>query len=138
MGLRWTEDLAVDLAEIDYQHKELFTKLESLLLAMKAGKGKTEISSLMNFLGGYVVKHFTAEERLMRICEYPGLPAHKAQHAAFIRDFSNVKKHLDTAKGNTPDSLLVNRHVGDWLIRHIGVSDKAFGGFLKEQQRRAA
>jgi len=38
MAIEWTNDLATGVSEIDYQHKELFRRINSLLDACREGK----------------------------------------------------------------------------------------------------
>ena len=42
MGMNWDNNLATGINSIDNQHKELFDRINQLLLAMKEGKAKDE------------------------------------------------------------------------------------------------
>jgi hemerythrin len=134
MDLQWTPDLSVGVDEIDDQHKELFQRLNNLRIAMSQGKGRTEIGKTVKFLEDYVVAHFATEEKRMERYEYPAFSAHKAEHEAFIKDFSNFKKKLeniDTQGGITSFLVIeMQRRLYDWLINHIGRIDKALGNYL--------
>ena len=58
---------------------------------------------------------------------------HKEQHKNFINDFLELKKQIDAEGANARSVILINRVVVDWLIKHIGVSDKKLGAFLKDK-----
>lgn len=81
MTIGWRDDLLTGVAEVDDQHKELFRRFGELLTACNQGKGGEEVLRLISFLDDYVVKHFTAEERIMRQHGYPDYLEHKQQFA---------------------------------------------------------
>lgn len=131
MAMRWTEDLATGVDEIDRQHKELFSRVNALLAAMSEGRGKEHLHTVVRFLEDYVVTHFTTEEGYMARHSYPGMAAHKAEHAAFVRDFGNLKRDFETQGASSALAIQVQRRICDWLVHHIGQSDKAFGAHLR-------
>lgn len=133
MGIKWSETLATGVTKIDEQHKELFTRVNNLLEAMSQGKGKEEIGKTIKFLGDYVVGHFSMEEALMDKENYSDKINHKAQHKAFIKEFEQIKKELETGSPSTIALIQTQRKVVDWLTNHIGVSDKKLGDFLKKK-----
>lgn len=131
MAVQWTQDLATGIEEIDNQHKELFNRINALIDACSKGKGKEELSGVLNFLADYVVMHFGAEEERMKALAYPDYEAHKKQHDGFIADFLDLKQKLEQ-KGPTVDLVIkVNHFLFDWLINHIRKMDKVLGAFLK-------
>lgn len=131
MAVKWTPDLAVGVDTIDNQHKELFNRVNQLLEASSQGKGKAEIGKILQFLGDYTVTHFGTEEKQMAQSGYGGIAAHKGEHMAFLRDFGNLTREYDQQGASTTMVIAVQRRVCDWLITHIGKSDKALGAFLK-------
>lgn len=133
MAIQWKDSLATGVQEIDNQHKELFDAINKLFDACSQGKGKEEVDKVIKFLGDYVVLHFGAEEKLQKKFSYPEYNAHKEQHEKFISDFLELKKQIDTEGANARSVILINRVVVDWLIKHIGVSDKKLGVFLKDK-----
>jgi hemerythrin len=141
MAIAWTAALAVGVEEIDSQHKELFIRLNSLLVAMREGQGKNEIAKTLKFLEDYVVEHFGAEDKLMVKYGYPiqAAQAHRKEHADFVRTFGELKTEAQSAAGAGPTFVLkLQRTVCDWLLSHIGKTDLALGQFLKTQTRGLA
>lgn len=129
----WTPALSVGITEIDDQHKELFAKINGLIDACNQGKGKATVSEVINFLGDYVVTHFSSEEKLMTKYNYPAYEAHKAQHTQFIQSFQELKERLDKEGPGIHIVVLTNRVVVDWLNQHITKTDKALGEYIKSQ-----
>ncbi|MCR4430929.1 MAG: bacteriohemerythrin [Tepidanaerobacteraceae bacterium] len=132
MAVQWTEDLATGIEEIDSQHKELFNRINALVDACSKGKGKEELTGVINFLGDYVVMHFGAEEKRMKAQGFPDYDKHKKQHDDFIGEFRDLKEKLEQ-KGPTVDLVIkVNHFLFDWLMNHIRKMDKVLGAFLKK------
>lgn len=131
MLVQWQPSLEIGVPEVDQQHKEIFNRVNALLTAMQQGKGREEVSQLINFLEKYVVTHFTAEERVMSTKGYPDYAAHRQLHAAFVADFGELKRELETRGSSSLLVIQVQRRVIDWLIQHIGKEDKRIAEFLK-------
>jgi hemerythrin len=133
MAIEWTDDLATGVGEIDEQHKELFGRVNSLLDACKAGKGKEEVEKTLDFLSSYVLEHFGTEEQMMRKHEYPNFDEHKVQHEAFIADVAKLREELSQGGAGVALIIRTNAAVVDWLLKHIRKTDKLMGGFLKSK-----
>ncbi len=131
MAIAWTPDLSVGLDQIDDQHKELFKKLDQLLEACNQGKGRVIIEELLRFLGDYVVTHFGTEEVYMDRFAYPETADHKRQHAAFIKQFVELKETFEKEGPGIHIVILTNRTVVAWLNTHIRNTDTKLGAFLK-------
>ncbi len=134
--MKWTEDLSTGIEKIDEQHKELFEKINDLVAAVRQSVCKYKISDVIKFLEDYVVFHFSEEESYMRQFNYPGYPAHKAQHEKFIANFKELKKELPKLEGGKKPgsydlSVETNQVVVDWILDHIAKVDKQLGKFLK-------
>ncbi len=136
MAMEWTAKLAVGVESIDMQHRELFERINKLMTAMQSKQGEAEVRRLVAFLGDYVVSHFTGEERLMQQQAYPDFPAHKRIHDEFMRDLARLKGDLEKQGPSAAVIVQLNRRVGDWLIDHIGRTDRALGAFLTKKNAR--
>ncbi len=135
--MEWTEDLATGNETIDTQHKELFRRINDLVLAVHHSVCKYKISDVIKFLEEYISFHFGQEEGLMQSRSYPDYKAHKAQHEKFKRNFLRLKKELIKLDGGKKPgsyglSVRTNQVVVDWIVEHIARVDKLFGEFLKK------
>ncbi|MEJ2313330.1 MAG: bacteriohemerythrin [Nitrospirota bacterium] len=134
--MQWTPALSVGIDIIDEQHKELFAKINDLVVAIKSHTCKYKIGDVVKFLEDYVVFHFGEEQRLMLRFDYPGYKHHKAQHEEFMRNIDRVKEILPTLEGGRKPgsydlSVETNQLVVDWIIEHISRVDKAgFSGII--------
>jgi len=134
--MKWTEDLSTGVELIDNQHKELFSRINDLVAAIKQHTCKYKISDVVRFLDEYIIFHFGEEERFMQKHKYPQYPRHKAQHTKFIANFNELKKELQKLEGGKKPgaydlSVETNQVVVDWILDHIVKVDKEFGAFLK-------
>ncbi len=128
---KWDESLATGVGEIDIQHQMIFLSINNFIDDCLKGKSKEAAKSMLDFLADYVVKHFLIEERYMTTYSYPEYSFHKSQHTMFQQDFVKLRGQF-IREGVTTDFMeALKQRVGDWLINHIMVVDKALGRFLK-------
>ena len=132
--MEWTEKLSVGVATIDSQHKELFKRINNLVLAIKQHRCKEEIDSTIKFLDDYARVHFSEEEKHMRETRYPGLEQQREDHKKYLAALARLKEQasLPRVQGSTYDlSATTNQVVVDWIVAHIMKIDMKFGEFLR-------
>jgi hemerythrin-like metal-binding protein len=131
--LAWDPSLAIDVPEIDAQHRSLFAQAARLDAAVRAGESSAEVEQILAFLSRYAVEHFEAEERLMREIEYPRYPGHALEHAEFRRRLATLLPHW-RAEGDSISLLLaLSGFLMRWLREHVATSDRAIGEFLRRR-----
>jgi len=136
--MEWTEDLSVGIEEIDEQHRELFSRINGLVEAIKSATCKYRIPEVIQFLEDYIVTHFSAEERYMMRFDYPDFTFHRTQHGIFMQNFIELKKELEKLEGGKKRgsyelSVTTNQVVVDWILDHIAKVDRKLGEFLKDR-----
>jgi len=136
MAVEWREHLAVGVARIDDQHKELFRRFSALMDAINQGKGPPEVLHVLNFLDDYTVTHFRDEEKTMAEYRYPHLALHREEHLQFCRDLEKLKTRITTEGFTQQNVLLTSRTLLRWLIQHICTTDKALADHMKGRARR--
>jgi hemerythrin len=122
--MEWTEELSVNIREIDDQHKKLIALINKLHDAMKAGQGKEALEGTLQELASYTVYHFQTEEKYMQKFNYPRLPSHKAEHAAFVKKVVDFQK--DFAENRLGLTLDLMNFLRDWVNHHIRETDKQY------------
>jgi hemerythrin len=115
---------------IDDQHREIFARVAALVDASRENRGREEVGRLLDFLGDYVVTHFGAEERLMADARYPGVEAHRAEHARFVREFTALRQEFQEEGPGVLFVIRVGNRVTAWIREHIYRTDRAFADFL--------
>jgi len=120
----WNPEYSVGIGSIDSQHQTLFRLAGELHAALSAGQGKAALGRILDRLVQYTATHFAHEERLMRLCDYPDLAAHKAQHAALARQVMQFQ--ADFQSGRAAITVQLMQFLRNWLDSHIRGSDQKY------------
>lgn len=125
MAFSWEHSMTTGVARIDVQHQELIRKVNGLMDAMRAGKGKDEVEKLLGFLAEYALKHFADEEAEMDRAKCPAAMTNRLAHRQFVRKFNQLRDQIKM-QGVTPTIILaVQKDLVDWVATHIrGVDTK--------------
>lgn len=117
---------------IDQEHRELIDSINRMLSACVQGGAAQEAQSALEFLGRYVQRHFSHEERLQQQYNYPDYARHKKLHDGY-RDSVRALTEEYMRVGPTPVMLnKLNSHVGVWLVNHIKREDRALAEHIKK------
>jgi hemerythrin len=133
--MEWTEKLATGIKTIDSQHKELFKRINNLVLAIKQQRCKSEIDSTLKFLDDYARIHFSEEEKHMRETNYAGLLEQQEDHKRYLAALAELKDEASRPRiqGSSYDlSATTNQVVVDWIVGHIMKLDMKFGEHLRK------
>ncbi|MFZ0137027.1 MAG: bacteriohemerythrin [Candidatus Sulfotelmatobacter sp.] len=123
----WDSSYSVNVAKCDEDHQKLFSLLNNLHGAMKAGEGREVIQRVVKDLADYTRYHFSQEEMLLSETNYPDLILHKAQHSIFVK---KVEKFQSAVKAGDLSQLEVTEFLKDWLVTHIKQADRQYSAHL--------
>jgi len=131
-------DLHLGIGELDEQHQAFFLHMVGLRKALIDGiGGRDELMKTLRFLDTFVEEHFAAEERYMRLHNYPGILVHRLDHEKFAGTIAEFKKKaLDLdARGEVMSFLAVEieHRLEKWLEGHIRTLDRRMAEFLRER-----
>ena len=129
--LEITKDMIVGIPKVDEQHRELVKMLNTAQSLGVKSFSPEETKKMLDFLGNYVVKHFSDEEALQRQSKYPKYNWHKEQHQSFIAEFGRLKQEFHANGASAKFSLSLNKSIIDWVIRHIKSADTEFGKYYQ-------
>jgi hemerythrin len=135
-ALEWTETLATGITTIDSQHRELFRRINDLVLAIKQHRCKSEIDGMIKFLDDYARVHFSEEETHMRETGYGGLEAQRGEHEKYLAALAGLKEQASLPRfqvGSYDLSATTNQVVVDWIVGHILKLDMRFAEYLKSK-----
>jgi hemerythrin len=122
--IQWDESLSVNVAAIDLQHKKLVKMINELNDAMRAGKSKTVLGSIVDGLIGYVGVHFSTEEKYFAKFNYPETGLHIQDHKTFAVKVDDFAKKFQA--GQLGLSIELMTFLSDWLGKHIKGTDKKY------------
>jgi len=132
--INWNDSFSVKVSEIDQQHKTLIAMVNELHDAMKVGKGRDVLGSIVENLIRYTSTHFALEEKYFAQYGYPEMDSHMKEHASFVQKVSEFQEGF---KGrNLTLSVEVMKFLSDWLQSHILGSDMKYSQFFKESGLR--
>jgi len=133
MGIDWNDMLSVGIETMDDEHKELFRRINALLVALLGTESHSDTRDLVAAIREYTVFHFTDEEKLMKARNYPRYEQHKVLHTAFVEEFLSIEAQL--LKEGLTASLVIRLQdkVVTWLLDHIAKVDHDYGEFMAAQ-----
>jgi len=131
--LSLTKDMETGVELIDTQHRELINRINNLLSIGEKSCSKEETQKTIDYLGEYIVKHFSDEQGLQSKSKYPKYEEHKEKHNKYISDFNKLKDEF-LKNGNSIDfTLKLNNSLITWIIKHIKGDDVEFSKYYKSQ-----
>ncbi len=129
--IKWTSNYSVNIAEVDEQHKKLISLVNEMNDAMSVGKGRDVLGPVLTELVNYTVYHFTTEERLFQLYNYPDYEKHKKTHEDLTAKANKLQETFNA--GNKTITIDVMLFLSDWLNVHILVEDMKYGTFLNSK-----
>ena len=135
--MTWNESLSLGEPMIDSQHRELLSRADSLLAAMREGRSRCEIEPLLSFLREYSERHLVDEAALMRAADYPDLTIHLAQHDFFTERLEKLLAEFREYGPTTAVAASLHQLVCSWFVKHITSHDAKLAAFLAPNASRS-
>ncbi|NNM67061.1 MAG: bacteriohemerythrin [Spirochaetales bacterium] len=130
IGIDWSDVLSVGISSMDGEHKELFKRINALLVALLGGSSGSSVKDLLKAVREYAQFHFGDEEKLQQKYNYPKYTQHKELHNAFLVELDKIGRRLEAEGFNTSILILIQDKVVQWLLEHIARVDKDYGNFI--------
>jgi hemerythrin len=115
------------IQKIDMQHKELIDRLNRLI-SLKADSDE-EVRRMLDFLDGYIVRHFGDEETLQIQSNYPKFERHKSQHQLLADEYQHLRQEFDRVGFSAEFSLKLQNAVVSGIVNHMKLLDVEFGKY---------
>ncbi|MBT5514976.1 MAG: bacteriohemerythrin [Rhodospirillaceae bacterium] len=130
----WNESLRVGIDAIDKDHQALFSLTNK---AVQRDIGYPELDEIIEELIAYTKYHFTREEAIMEVCQYPDLEAHRNLHRDLVAQVENLSR---TWRGNRNRETLhqLRTFLRSWWIGHISDIDVTIAQFADEKGEEIA
>jgi hemerythrin len=120
----WTNELSVNVGEIDVQHRKLVDMINALHRALMESRGQQEQVAVIQGMVDYAATHFKLEEEYMRRFHYEKAESHIREHEAFSA------KARDLGERARSSGFILTLEVLDflktWLKRHIMGVDRQY------------
>ena len=126
--IEWREGFKIGIAQVDQEHRHLFTLVRALNLQ--------SVQHTVEELLEYVVTHFSNEQELMESSGYPAFEQHLRLHEEFgahVADFLGNEAEWDEERVQE-----LRRFLNKWLIGHIMTHDLRFGKWYESHHKPPA
>jgi hemerythrin len=131
--LSLTKDMETGVEKIDTQHRELINRINNLITAGEKAASKEETQKTIDYLGEYIVKHFSDEQEIQIKSKYPKYKEHKAKHAYYVNDFTKLNDEFAANGNSIAFTMKLQSSLITWIVQHIKGDDVEFGKFYKTQ-----
>lgn len=131
--IAWTDDLAIDDSQIDFQHRQLIDAIGDLEDALAAGD-RHRVGEAIPFLRQYVLTHFADEERVLALIAWPRLAEHRELHRGFCRRLDELEGSC--LRGDLAAGAMLLGFLAAWLAGHIRGADREFAEQVKILRQR--
>ena len=134
--ITWTDALATGINLIDNQHRHLVDLTNELYRACTRGGDEldTVFKETMSRVVEYVRFHFGSEQQMLQRVKYPKYAEHKAEHDSLIKTVLETTRDYGDKKRFVPNNFV--RFLKDWIVGHIGHSDKQYAAYVMELKKR--
>jgi hemerythrin-like metal-binding domain len=128
----WRAEYSVGCAEIDEQHRKLFSLLGGISAAYSSGSSCPDAGDQFHYLVSFASEHFDTEERLMREASYEGLPEHKREHETLLAEAR--ERMAATECGDELAAGELADFFKDWLLKHTLLKDRQYMPWLADSK----
>ncbi|MCL1988784.1 MAG: hemerythrin family protein [Firmicutes bacterium] len=125
-----TPDLTVHVDLIDREHAELFKHINAVYELKDHRGSMDEAAQVIQYLGDYIVTHFTHEEELQLKSGYPKIEWHKGLHRTYRTSFEILKKEYEKFGYSEAFAQTLNMSIANWIVKHIKYVDVEMGKFM--------
>ena len=133
MGIDWSDLLSVGIDAMDEEHKELFRRINDLLIGLLGQGEEHDLAGLVSRINEYVEYHFSDEEKLQAKYGFPELEQHKKLHAIYISEFAAIEEKLRAGEFDANLLIRIQDKIVNWLLDHIAGADKKYGIYINDK-----
>jgi hemerythrin-like metal-binding protein len=129
LGIPFRPEYKTGVLEIDEQHLDLFNNYRDVAALLDYGHDMLRITRRLDEMIDNVRQHFADEEAVMGEMGYPMLSDHQSIHRRLMQNIEDFRSCLPAALSRA-DAAAVAAYLKFWLVEHIHVDDRTFGGFI--------
>lgn len=126
-------EIETGIAEIDSQHRQILRVAADLEASSQLGKVRPNADELLDTLIGYAQEHFSLEERMMRESSFPGLEAHRSEHAQALGDLLKLSMAAHSTGPAKDVGEEAGRFVTAWVKNHVLQTDLLFASHWRRR-----
>ena len=124
--LEWSDAYLIGVEELDFEHKDLFNRLNELHKELARHDDKAKIEGCLGEIHARVLAHFALEEKFMRGTNFTNYEQHNREHDDFLDVVVDIIEEFrvgpELSYGHALEAQLQR-----WIINHITTSDQELG-----------
>lgn len=124
--LEWSDEYLIGVDELDFEHKDLFNRLNELHTELVRHNDWARIEHCLGEIYARVLAHFALEERFMRDTNQPNYAQHKSEHDRFLEVIVDIIEAF-RANPELGSAGALEAQLQQWIINHITASDQELG-----------
>lgn len=121
--LEWTQACRIGIDMLDYEHQDLFARLNELHEELLTHDERGRIEACLGEIHARMAAHFALEEKFMQEKKYANYREHKEEHDQLLDEFGEFMmrfaRNADLVYG-AAEQLTLKR----WVIEHVLTSDR--------------
>ena len=135
--IRWSASMKLGIPIIDEQHANLMRIVDNLQLTCHKGTD----CARHRFIGAaseaieYIKFHFTTEEKLMKLLDYPKYTEHMNEHNDCLWDLSYTSNQLKDEQNKDFRQFVI--YLNEWIVTHVCGSDRHFANYFFNMQHHS-
>ena len=135
--IRWNGSMKLGIPIIDEQHTNLMRIVDNLQLTCNKGTDfiRQRFIGAANEAIEYIKYHFTTEEKLMRLLEYPKYNEHMNEHRGCLSDLSCISNQIKSEENADFRQFVV--FLNEWIMTHVCESDRHFANYFFNMQHHS-
>jgi hemerythrin-like metal-binding protein len=126
--LEWQNDYSVGVKELDEQHQNLLSIINTLLKEQQDELNADKLSSAISTLIHYAYVHFATEERYLLQAHFPDLKQHILEHVSFI--MKTLELSLKVKEDTKEQRIELLRYLKAWYSLHVLGIDRQYLPYL--------
>ncbi|TDK42338.1 bacteriohemerythrin [Antarcticimicrobium luteum] len=117
--MKWQPHFATGDAQIDEQHKMLFTTSDQFRHTLEAGEGERTYDLFLDFLNAYCEMHFAVEEKCMFAHKCPVAALNHHEHTLFLKLLEQENAWFREHGFDAARATAMLDKLDQWLESHI-------------------
>lgn len=130
--MHFTEDMKIGVPHIDAQHSSLIDFVNKAAELCASSPDKEEMKECLDFLGNYVVQHFSDEEQIQIESKYPRYKQHREIHNEFVETFKSLYAKFQEDGPTEEIAQVLANQVTSWVFTHIEMEDAEVGKYYNK------
>jgi hemerythrin len=132
--IAWSENLTVDVPELDREHRQFILRANGLNKAMIECCDKATVKRLMELMLMEASHHFWHEEQLLVKWKYPDRAVHAHKHAQLTAQLNLAMKEFEEADISYVWAVK-GLHMKQLLIDHLLKEDMKYRDFFRARRQ---